>query len=135
MGGSAGLKLLLDTHIWLWGEMEPARLGPRLQQELINAENELWLSPISIWEAFVLKRKGRISISGDLSDWVSDATNNLREAPLTREIVLASEQLALGSQDPADRFLAATAYVLDLTLLTADRNLLGLGEISTLANR
>jgi PIN domain nuclease of toxin-antitoxin system len=135
MGGSARLKLLLDTHIWLWSLREPSRLGPRVRQELEDAENEFWLSPISIWEAFVLQRKGRIAIQGDLGDWVADATKGLREAPLTGEIVLASEQLHLGNQDPADRFLAATAYVLDLTLVSADRNLLGLGEISTLANR
>jgi PIN domain nuclease of toxin-antitoxin system len=104
-------------------------------RELQDSENEFWLSPISIWEAFILKGKGRIAIQGDLGDWLDDATRHLREAPLTREIVLASEQLPLKHQDPADRFLAATAYVLDLTLVTADAHLLGLGEISTLANR
>jgi PIN domain nuclease of toxin-antitoxin system len=129
------LRLLLDTHIWLWSLREPSRLSARVQRELQDSENEFWISPISIWEAFILKRKGRVAIQGDLGDWVADATNRLREAPLTREIVLASEQLPLGNQDSADRFLAATAYVLDLTLVTADPNLLGLGEISTLANR
>jgi PIN domain nuclease of toxin-antitoxin system len=43
--------------------------------------------------------------------------------------------LPLPQRDPADRFLAATAKVLDLTLVTADANLLGLGEIATLGNR
>jgi PIN domain nuclease of toxin-antitoxin system len=42
---------------------------------------------------------------------------------------------AFHHSDPADRFLAATAKVLDLTLVTADQNLLGLGDIATLANR
>ena len=46
-----------------------------------------------------------------------------------------SRKLPLPQRDPADRFLAATAFVLDLTLVTADANLLGLGQISTLANR
>jgi PIN domain nuclease of toxin-antitoxin system len=57
------------------------------------------------------------------------------EAPLTHEIVVVFQQLALPHADPADRFLAGTAKVLGLTLLTADPNLLGLGEIATLANR
>jgi PIN domain nuclease of toxin-antitoxin system len=135
MGGHAGLRLLLDTHIWLWSLREPSLLGVRVQRELQDSANEFWISPISVWEAFILKRKGRIVIQGDLADWLADATIRLREAPLTRDIVLASEQLPLGHQDPADRFLAATAYVLDLTLVTADAHLLGLGEISTLANR
>jgi PIN domain nuclease of toxin-antitoxin system len=59
----------------------------------------------------------------------------MREAPLTHEIVLAALQLPLPHPDPADRFLAATASVLGLTLVTADERLLGLGDIATLANR
>ena len=135
MGGSTGLKLLLDTHIWLWLALEPMRLGQRVQNELSNPENEKWLSPLSSWEALLLHRKGRIKLEGDSVAWVSEARNRFLQAPLTHDIVLAAEQLPLDSKDPADRFLAATAYVLDLTLVTADQNLLGLGEISTLANR
>jgi PIN domain nuclease of toxin-antitoxin system len=60
---------------------------------------------------------------------------HLREAPLTQEIVAAAQELPLQHQDPADRFLAATADVLGLTLVTADQRLLGLGKIATLANR
>lgn len=55
-------------------------------------------------------------------------------APFTHEIVVAAEQLHLHA-DPADRFLAATAQVLDLTLVTADQRLLGLVNIRTMANR
>jgi PIN domain nuclease of toxin-antitoxin system len=129
------LKLLLDTHIWFWSVIEPARLGRRVRHELTNVENELWLSPVSTWEVLVLNLKGRIHLHGDPSAWVARATANLREAPLTHEIVLAAHQLLLPHRDPADRFLAATAKVLGLTLVTADARLLGLGEIQTLANR
>ncbi len=128
------MKLLLDTHIWLWTLREPHRIGRRALHALQDASNELWLSPISLWEALLLERKGRIRIHGDLALWQSRATARFREAPLTYEIVLESHQLPLHS-DPADRFLAATAKVLGLTLVTADHRLLGLGEIATLANR
>jgi PIN domain nuclease of toxin-antitoxin system len=128
------LKLLLDTHIWLWTVREPERVTRRVMSELKNLENELWLSPISVWEALLLRRKGRIQVSGDLDTWLADSTANLREAPLTNEIVVTAELLNLHA-DPADRFLAATAKVLDLTLVTADERLLGLGDIATLANR
>jgi PIN domain nuclease of toxin-antitoxin system len=128
------LNLLLDTHIWLWSVLEPRRLGRHTARELNNPENELWLSPISTWEALTLHRRGRIQLQGDLVDWIADATTNLREAPLTHEIALIAHLLSLRA-DPADRFLAATAKVLDLTLVTADQNLLGLGDIATLANR
>ena len=135
MGGSTGLRLLLDTHIWLWAALEPSRLGERVRRELLNPENERWLSPISAWEALLLHRERRVRLGNDSEEWVSDASNRFREAPLTHEIVLTAERLPLENRDPADRFLAATAYVLDLTLVTADAHLLGLGEIATLANR
>ena len=129
------MKLLLDTHIWLWSLQDSTRLGKRVYQELKNPENELWLSPISTWEALTLQHKGRIRLRGDLDEWVARATAPFREAPLTHDIALAARQLSLAHQDPADRFLVATAKVLGLTLVTADTNLLGLGEIATLANR
>ena len=129
------MRFLLDTHIWLWSLHDPSRLGKRVLEELSNPENELWLSPISTWEALMFNAKGKIRLPADLSRWVAQATTPLREAPLTHEIALAARQLPLPHNDPADRFLAATAQTLHLTLVTADRNLLGLGDISTLANR
>lgn len=129
------MRLLLDTHIWLWSLNDPARLGKRVLHELRSNDNELWLSPISTWEALTLNAKGRIKLPASLSEWVSSATRPFQEAPLTHEIALASRQLALPHNDPSDRFLAATAQILKLTLVTADANLLGLGEIQTLANR
>jgi PIN domain nuclease of toxin-antitoxin system len=134
MGGPARLRLLLDTHIWLWGMREPNRLGPRTLSEIRDTANEVWLSPISTWEAVLLHTKGRIHLSVDLVEWLAVSTEGIREAPLTHEIALVAQQLQL-HQDPADRFLAATAQVLDLTLVTADERLLGLPNIKTLANR
>ena len=129
------MKLLLDTHIWLWSLHDPKRLGKRVQHELKDPANERWLSPISTWEALTLNAKNRIRLPADLDQWVARATAPFREAPLTHEIALAARQLSLPHEDPADRFLAATAQVLDLTLVTADSALLGLGEIATLGNR
>jgi PIN domain nuclease of toxin-antitoxin system len=129
------LKLLLDTHIWLWSLAEPSRLSRRVRQELKESHNELWLSPVSTWEALLLHAKGRIRLHGDLRDWVAKATMHFRQAPLTHEIVVAAQELPLHHPDPADRFLTATAGILGLTLVTADQRLLGLGTIATLANR
>jgi PIN domain nuclease of toxin-antitoxin system len=134
VGGSSRLKLLLDTHIWLWLLHDPQRLGKQTFQELSNEKNELWLSPISTWEILTLNFKGRIRIRGDLTEWLARAIAGTHEAPVTHEISLAARQLIL-HQDPADRILAATAQVLDLTLVTADERLMGLGNIRTLANR
>lgn len=128
------MNLLLDTHIWIWSQLEPKRLGSRALAELSSGANELWLSPISVWEALTLMHKRRIRVENPLA-WVVRAAEQMREAPLTQEIVRVAFGLPLPEADPADRFLAATAKVLDLTLVTADRQLLGLGEIASLANR
>jgi len=128
------LRLLLDTHIWLWTLSDPKRLGRRVLQQVKNEANELWLSPISTYEALTLHYKGRFEIDENLTEWLVRATAGTREAPLTHEIALVARQLPL-HQDPADRILAATAEVLDLTLVTADERLLGLGTIRTMANR
>ena len=134
MGDAPRLKLLLDTHIWLWRFRDPSRLGRRVLQYLNEADNELWLSPWSVYEALTLNYKGRIRIMEDLPEWLALATAGTQEAPFTHEIALVARQLEM-HQDPADRIIAATAQVLDLTLVTADQNLLGLGTIRTLANR
>ena len=128
------MKLLLDTHIWLWTLSNPKRIGSGVLVRLKDRDNELWLSPISTYEALTLYYKGRFEIDGNLEEWLARATAGTREAPLTHEIALIARQLPL-HQDPADRILAATAEVLDLTLVTADARLLGLGTIRTLANR
>jgi len=129
------LKLLLDTHIWLWSQREPDRLARRVRHTLLAAGNELWVSPVSTWEALLLHRKGRIRLHEDPAAWLTKATANMQEAPLTHEIALAAHHLPWSHQDPADRFLAATAQVLGLTLVTADERLLALKSIKTLANR
>ena len=126
---------MLDTHIWLWSLGDRARLGRRVLHELENVNNQLWLSPVSTWEAILLSAKAKIRVSGRAREWVAQAAAFMREAPLTHEIALAAYELSLPHSDPVDRFLVATAQVLDLTLVTADVRLLGLGEIKTLANR
>jgi PIN domain nuclease of toxin-antitoxin system len=128
------LNLLLDTHIWIWSKLEPKRLGKRATEALSTTSNELWLSPVSVWEALTLMQKGRIRVENPFA-WVERAGEQLREAPLTREIVSTGLALPLPHADPADRFLAATAKVLKLTLVTADQRLLGLAEIASLSNR
>lgn len=130
------MKLLLDTHIWLWVSLEPDRLAPRVESALRNEQNELWLSPVSLWETMMLAERGRIELDDEPSRWIGNALRETpaRDAPLTREVAVWSRQVDLPHQDPADRFIAATAIVHDLTLATADERLLACAEVATLAN-
>jgi PIN domain nuclease of toxin-antitoxin system len=130
------MRLLLDTHIWLWSRLQPSRLSRRVARALEDSHNELWISPVSAWEVLVLCRKRRLVISGDPVAWISTALAKVpfREAPLTHEVILATETLTLPHRDPADGFLAASAKVYGLTLVTSDHNLLAGSGYSVLRN-
>ena len=131
------MRLLLDTHIWLWSLLDPAKLVRRVAKELQNSDNELWLSPISIWETLILCRKGRLVLDQEPSAWIDKAMRAapLTEAPLTTQVALETASVRLAHRDPADCFLVATARVFDLTLVTADELLIRGRQVRTLAGR
>jgi len=126
--GRQSVKLLLDTHIWLWSTLQPEKISPRVAKALTNQENELWLSPISVWELNLLHGKGRVKAPDGVPRWVASSVEELRltEAPLTIEVALAVSALDLPHGDPADHFLVA--------LITADRNLIHAPGLSVMAN-
>ena len=131
------MNLLLDTHIWLWSLLEPAHLTERVRNELENPSNDLWFSPIMVWEFLILVEKGRVILDLDPSDWIRNVFRKIpmKEAPISTEVAIRSRSVGLHHQDPVDRFLAATAVVYDLTLVTADTRLLNSEEFTVLANR
>src|SRR5437667_9492099 len=77
--GFALMKLLLDTQTWVWWILEPSSITSKAKAELENPENELWLSPVSIWELLVLARKKRLVLQPNAEEWVR---HWLRERPL-----------------------------------------------------
>lgn len=129
------MRLLLDTHAWLWRLLDPERISADAEATIAHRQNELFLSPISAWETLVLARKGRLSLAPSPSEWVLDALRRTgaTAAPLTHSIALRSETLeGLDSEDPADRFLVATALELDLVLVTADKAMRAFAAVETL---
>ena len=131
------MKLLLDTHIWIWLVLEPARLSRRVARALDDAENQLWLSPISVWELLMLAQKGRVQLNEDAAAWTRRISEQLQlhEAPLTTEVALETSSLSLVHSDPSDRLIAASAKVFELTLVTADAKLIAAPGIQVMANR
>ncbi|MBO9361307.1 MAG: type II toxin-antitoxin system VapC family toxin [Thermoflexus sp.] len=131
------MKLLLDTHIFLWSLLEPGRLTPAVARVLQDPTNELWLSPIMVWEVLILAEKGRVVLRPEPSTWIRQALSIVpfREAPLTGEVAIQSRHVNLPYQDPVDRFLVATALVYDLTLVTADERILNTRAVRVLPNR
>jgi PIN domain nuclease of toxin-antitoxin system len=130
------VRLLLDTHIWIWSLTDPSRLAPKVRASFLDPAHELWLSSISVWEVLVLMRKERLRVTGSAQQWVADALTRapLREAPITHAVALESQRLSLAHWDPADRFIAATAKLLDATLVTADARLIAARFLKILPN-
>ncbi|MEW6282671.1 MAG: type II toxin-antitoxin system VapC family toxin [Candidatus Eremiobacterota bacterium] len=127
------MRVLLDTHIWLWFLAGDPRLGPRLRALIEDPGTGLWLSPISVWETLLLGQRKRISCPPDPVTWVGRALLALpvQEAPLTIGVVVRSRLVDLPQEDPADRFLVATALEMGLTLATIDRRLLDVPGLDT----
>jgi PIN domain nuclease of toxin-antitoxin system len=67
------VRLLLDTHIWLWSLLAPSRLTKRVIREIEREDSELWLSPISVWELLNLVDRGRVRLASSPDEWVEEA--------------------------------------------------------------
>jgi len=130
------MRLLLDTHIWIWSDLEPWRLTSDVTRILSDTENALWLSPVSVWELIVHVEKKRITLEKDVLTWISTSKQelSLREAPMSWAVAEELRFVVLRHRDPADRFLVATARVQDLTLVTADRMLMEIDGVRILPN-
>src|SRR3989304_7461147 len=95
------MKLLPDTHIFLWAFLEPERLTETVAEALEASSSELWLSPISTWECLLLARKGRAVLEPDPVVWVRKRLRGLRplEAPGNHEGGLARGRGGFAPQD------------------------------------
>jgi PIN domain nuclease of toxin-antitoxin system len=131
------VRLLLDTHIWVWSLDEPGRLSVRVAEALGSSENEVWLSPISVWEVLLLAQKGRLVLEPEPFQWIRLAlgASAPREAALNHHVAIRSREIELDHEDPADRFLVATADLYDLTLVTEDERLLAARGWEVLSNQ
>jgi len=118
------MKYLLDTHIWLWSLLEPEKLDEKIVA-VLSSNNEKYISPITVWETLILAEKGKIELLPTPLEWISEALKSspVQEAALTHAVAIKSRQIMLPHQDPADRFIAATASEYDLILITEDEKL------------
>ena len=137
MGNPEEMKLLLDTHILLWSLLDPMQLTRDVAADLESLSNELWLSPINTWEVIILVERGRVALETDPITWLRSVYTRIpfKEAPITHEVAIQSRTIDLPHQDPADRFLVATAAVYGLTLVTADERLLLSKVVPVLSNK
>ena len=120
------MRVLLDTHVWIWHLTSNARLSSAHRRILRNPAVDIWLSAISIWEAHLLIENKRLRVNLSPDAWIRQALQALsvHEAPITFRIATLSRQMGLLHNDPADRFIAATSASMEIPLLTADESLI-----------
>ena len=121
------MRILLDTHVWLWSQQSQEQFGPEARSMILNEDNALFVSSISSLEITRLVWRERLTLAGQLRTWISETLNKLKAEtiPVTHEIALTAYELpGEFHRDPADRILVATAVVHNLTLMTADNRIL-----------
>jgi len=115
------LRLLLDTHIFLWLQTEPERLGERLGL-VEDQRNDLFVSAASSWEIAIKYQLGKLPLPEPPERYVPARLLAIGAQALAVEHphALAVATLPALHRDPFDRLLVAQATLLDLTLITAD---------------
>ena len=132
------MSLLLDTHVWIWSQAEPEKLGPTSTAALEDPLRGLYVSPVSTLEIARLAGQGRLELQPDVDRWLEASLDLLGCATVEVSHAIAREAYALPGElhrDPADRLLVATARVHGLTLLTADERLLAYPHVDGLDAR
>jgi PIN domain nuclease of toxin-antitoxin system len=120
--------ILLDTHIWFWWVRADPLLKPAHAQYIAaNEANGVGVSVISVWELAMLHKRGKVTLDRPLPDWVRLALSypNVRLLDLTPDTAVESVFLPDPfHKDPADRFLVATARILNIPIVTQDAKIL-----------
>jgi PIN domain nuclease of toxin-antitoxin system len=116
------VRILLDTHCWLWYLLSPDRLNGPARDTLRETRNEVFLSTRSAWEIVVKSGLGKLSIPLPAAQYIPDRLEALghQSLPILQNHVLQVEQLPMHHRDPFDRILVAQAQVEGLRLMTAD---------------
>ena len=116
------MNVLLDTATWINGVKEPETLPARALSILREESNSFFLSDISLLEASMLSRKGRVDLGIPFDQWLEKAlAANLQVLPISLRVAAMEYGLPRTFHgDPADRIIASTAIAHELTLLTPD---------------
>lgn len=116
------MRLLLDTHAWLWWVQDAPRLSRPARRAIANPANQCWLSMASAWEMALKISNGKLRIEGDLEHFLPArlAENGFALLPIDVRHVARTLSLPLHHRDPFDRLLIAQASVEGLAVVSVD---------------
>ena len=116
------MRVLVDTHTFLWALLENHRLSAKAKQILTSKEHELYFSLVSLWEIAVKMKIGKLNTVGSSVTYIRDemAEYGMELLPIRYEHILQLEQLPLHHSEPFDRLLIAQAIAESLPILTHD---------------
>lgn len=124
------MKLLLDTHVWLWWNTEPGRLAKAAHRQIVDSRNEVFLSAASVWEMAIKRRLGKLPLREPVASYVRRrlASDPIEPLPVTADHAAGVETLDTLHADPFDRLLIVQARAEGMRLLTADDRVLAYGS-------
>jgi PIN domain nuclease of toxin-antitoxin system len=116
------MKLLLDTHTFIWWSSAPNKLSPKALALCQDASNRVLLSVTSVWEMQIKHQLGKLRLDLPLGDLISEQReiNRIEVLPITLPHVLVLESLPFHHKDPFDRLLIAQANSEGAVLVTKD---------------
>ncbi len=116
------MKVLVDTHTFLWALLHDHRLSARAKQILISDEHELFFSLVSLWEFAIKIKTGKLNALGSSVAYLRDEMENysMQLLPIRYQHILQLEALPAHHSDPFDRLLIAQAIAESLPILTQD---------------
>lgn len=116
------MRLLLDTHAFLWWTTDDARLSDLAREEIADGRNEVYFSAASGWEIAVKAGLGRVEAPEELGAFVTEqlSKNAFRALPVHLTHALHVRTLPDHHRDPLDRLLVAQSFLENLPILSAD---------------
>jgi PIN domain nuclease of toxin-antitoxin system len=119
------MKALLDTHTFLWWNLNDPQLSEIARSIIADGQNEIYLSAVSSWEIAIKYAKGRLKLPETPDEYVAKRLTLHRFIPLPIQLSHTLEVYKLPEihQDPFDRLLIVQSEMEDMTLLSADKTI------------
>lgn len=116
------MKLLLDTHAFLWWVTDTPRISGPAHEAIANPENDILVSAVSGWEIVIKAALGRLQLPGPPPEFIPEqlGKNDFGVLPVSMQHALEVSQLPLHHQDPFDRMLIAQARSDGVPLVSGD---------------